>query len=190
MTKQQLSWGVFEEKLFHLPNLYCLGATIFSEKILTLQKWGRSHSSVFLLCSLSVPKALHSFLPQYASGSAILYPHKDWTYSWDRAGKGPRGLPWWLSGGESPCQCRFDPWPGKILHATEQLNPCATTIEPVLLEPGNCNYWMKPAQPRARAPQQEKPPQWEAHAPQLQSCPCSLQLEKSLPRRPSAAKKK
>ena len=25
-----------------------------------------------------------------------------------------RGLPWWLSGKEPACQCRFDPWVGKI----------------------------------------------------------------------------
>ena len=49
---------------------------------------------------------------------------------------GPRlGTPWWLSGKESTCQCRrngFDPWSRKIPHATEQLNPCATTTAPVL----------------------------------------------------------
>ena len=45
------------------------------------------------------------------------------------------GLPWWHSGQESACQCRghrFNPWSGKIPHATEQLSPCATTTEPVL----------------------------------------------------------
>ena len=45
------------------------------------------------------------------------------------------GLPWWHSGWESACQCRghrFEPWPGKIPHAAEQLSPCATTTEPVL----------------------------------------------------------
>jgi len=34
-----------------------------------------------------------------------------------------------------PCQCRgpeFDPWSGKILHATRQLSLCATTTEPGL----------------------------------------------------------
>ena len=44
------------------------------------------------------------------------------------------GLPWWLSGKESACQCRrhgFSPWSGKIPHATEQLSPHTTTIEPV-----------------------------------------------------------
>ena len=46
-----------------------------------------------------------------------------------------QGLPWWLSGKESICQFRrqgFDPWSGKIPHATEQLSPWVTTIEPVL----------------------------------------------------------
>ena len=38
----------------------------------------------------------------------------------------------------------------------------------------------KPARPRAHAPQQEKPLQWEAWVPQLDSSPYSLQLEKSL----------
>ena len=36
------------------------------------------------------------------------------------------GLPWWRSGWESACQCRghrFEPWSGKIPHATEQLGP-------------------------------------------------------------------
>ena len=37
--------------------------------------------------------------------------------------------------GESACQCRghrFEPWSGKIPHATEQLSSCATTTEPAL----------------------------------------------------------
>ena len=52
--------------------------------------------------------------------------------------------------------------------------------------PGSRHYWahvlqlLKPAYPRACAQQQEKPPQWEAGAVQLESSPCSLQLEKSL----------
>jgi len=36
------------------------------------------------------------------------------------------------------CQCRghrFNPWYGKIPHAVGQLNPCATTTEPMSLEP-------------------------------------------------------
>ena len=53
------------------------------------------------------------------------------------------------------------------------------------LEPKNHNYWshvlqlLKPAHPRACALQQEKPPQWEAHAPQLENSPCSRQLRES-----------
>ena len=42
-----------------------------------------------------------------------------------------RGLPWWLCGKESACQCRgcgFNPGP----HAIEQLSLCATTTEPAL----------------------------------------------------------
>ena len=38
-----------------------------------------------------------------------------------------RELPGWLGGKESACH-----WSGNILHATGQLSPCATTIEPVL----------------------------------------------------------
>ena len=44
------------------------------------------------------------------------------------------GLPWWLSGKESPFQYRgheFDPWSKKTPHAAEKLSLCATTIAPV-----------------------------------------------------------
>ena len=74
---------------------------------------------------------------------------------------------WWLSGEESACRCRqhgFYPWSGKIPHVTEQLSPCATTIEPVLqsleataTEPHG--QQLEPVFSRTRAPQQEKPPQ-------------------------------
>ena len=46
-----------------------------------------------------------------------------------------QGLPWWLSGWRSTCQCRrhrFNPWSRKIPQASEQLNPCTTICEPVL----------------------------------------------------------
>ena len=49
----------------------------------------------------------------------------------------------------------FDPWTEKIPHATEQLNPCAITTEPVLEKPGAGTT--KPACSRAYALQQEKP---------------------------------
>ena len=44
----------------------------------------------------------------------------------------PGGIPWWLRGKESACQCRrhgFDPWSRKIPHVLEQLSPCTTTTE-------------------------------------------------------------
>ena len=44
-------------------------------------------------------------------------------------------FPWWLTGKESTCQCRkhgLDTLSRKIPHTTEQLRPCATTIEPAL----------------------------------------------------------
>ena len=76
-----------------------------------------------------------------------------------------------------PCrECRFEPWSGKISHAAEQLSLCATTTEPAshnywacTLEPMSRNYWAHV--PRARTPQQEKPPQWEAHALQRRVAP-------------------
>ena len=64
------------------------------------------------------------------------------------------------------CQCRghrFNPWYGKILHAVGQLNPCATTTEPVSLEP---------------VPRNEGSQQREAQTMQPESSPLSLQQEK------------
>ena len=82
------------------------------------------------------------------------------------------GLPWWLSGKESICQCRrhgFDPLSGKIPHAWEQLSPWVATVEwACALEPKSRNYWahvlqlLKPGCPKAQALQEEKSPQWEA----------------------------
>ena len=49
------------------------------------------------------------------------------------------GRPRWLSDGESACQSRgrrFDPWSRRIPHASEQLSPCATALEPLLWSPG------------------------------------------------------
>ena len=69
------------------------------------------------------------------------------------------GLPWWRSGWESACRCRehgFEPWSGKIPHATEQLGPWATTTEPARLEPVLRN---------------ERPRQWGAHAPRWRVAP-------------------
>ena len=52
----------------------------------------------------------------------------------------------------------------EIPHAAEQQSPCATTTEAHV--------------PRAHAPQQEKPPQWEALR-TTKSSPHSLQLEET-----------
>ena len=43
------------------------------------------------------------------------------------------GLPRWLNGKESTCQCRrhgFNPWSQKIPHGEKQLSPCDITTEP------------------------------------------------------------
>ena len=74
--------------------------------------------------------------------------------------KGIQGLPWWLSGKESACQCRrhrFNPWSRKIPHALKQLSPCTTAVEPVLQSPGTTT-----TEPTAAAT--------EAHVPES---PCS-----------------
>ena len=92
-----------------------------------------------------------------------------------------KGLFWWLSGKESACQSRrpgFNLWSRKISHATEQLSPWATTIEPVLQTPRST--LLRPAWPRACALQWKKPPWREACALQLESSPCFPQLEKRL----------
>ena len=94
------------------------------------------------------------------------------------------GLPWWLSGKESTCQCRrhgFDPWSGKIPHAVEQLSQRITTIEPVLQSPGAtitepmcCHNWS----PCAREPalHNNKNHLKEVHTLQLKSTPLASLL--------------
>ena len=91
------------------------------------------------------------------------------------------GLPWCLSGKESVCQCRrhgFDPWYGKIPHAVKQLSPWATTMS--LCSRARELQLLKPKNPRAHAPQREKPLQWEAQALHLQSSLPTPQLEKKV----------
>ena len=82
------------------------------------------------------------------------------------------------------------PGSGKIPHAAEQLSLCTTTIEPALYSPPATTT--EGSAPRARALQQEKPPQWEVGAPQRKSSPRSRQLEKAQAQqgRPNAAKNK
>ena len=94
------------------------------------------------------------------------------------------GLPWWLRGKESSCQWRrhrFDPWSGKVPHASEQLNPWATITEPVLETPGaesteptHHDYWspraLEPVFRNKRSHHSEK---------QVESNSCLPQLERS-----------
>ena len=84
-------------------------------------------------------------------------------------------LPWWLSGKESACQYQrpeFDPWAGKIPHTMEQLSLHAVTIEPVLWSLGT-------ATTEAHAPWSPCSTAREVRASQLESSPCSPQLEES-----------
>ena len=53
-------------------------------------------------------------------------------------------------------------------------------VQSLLLEDSTCCRSTKPAHYRACALQQEKPPQWEAHTPQLENSLCLPQLEKAL----------
>ena len=73
------------------------------------------------------------------------------------------GVPRWLSGKESACQCKMaqKKWawsliawvPRALEHKTVHQN-----YRVYALEPGSCNYWS----PKTLAQPQEKPPQWEA----------------------------
>ena len=112
-----------------------------------------------------------------------------------------KGLPWWFSGWESACQCRghgFDPWSGRFPHVVEQLSPMCHNYWASTLEPVSHNYWvpvlqlLKPTAPTAHALQQEKLPQWEAHAPQRRTAPTCSKLKKAQEQqqRPSTAKNK
>ena len=90
---------------------------------------------------------------------------------------------------------QFNPWSGKIPHATGQLSSCPTTTEPALWSPISRNYWahvlqlLKPVhlEPVLR---HEKPPQWETPHAAMKSSPRSPQLEKAWAWqwRPSTAK--
>ena len=67
------------------------------------------------------------------------------------------GRPWWHFG-----SLVSDSWSWRIPRAAEQLSLCSGAQKLQLL---------KPRHPRAQALQQEKPPQWEAPAPQPESSP-------------------
>ena len=71
--------------------------------------------------------------------------------------------------------------------AMGQLSPCNTSTEPTLCRVQELQL-LKPVCPRACSPQ-EKPPQWEAHALQLEGNTCSsLEKTHTQQRRPSQAK--
>ena len=62
---------------------------------------------------------------------AVLFPGQPTNFG--KLRRSFRGLPWWLSGKESACQCwrhGFHPLSGKIPYTTAQLNPCTTSTEP------------------------------------------------------------
>ena len=112
-----------------------------------------------------------------------------------------QGLPWWLSGWESTCQCRghvFKPWSGRIPHAAEKLSPCSTTAEaePVLwslwattTEPTHHNCWGPCAWSRCSVTGEATAVRGPCTA--AKSSPRSPQLERTghctQQRRPSAA---
>ena len=60
---------------------------------------------------------------------------------------------------------------GNYAHAAQLLSLCSRAWEPQLLNP--LLLLLTPRRCRARAPQQEKPPQREAHALQLEKSPNS-----------------
>ena len=98
------------------------------------------------------------------------------------------GLPWECSGWESACQSRrhgFEPWSGKIPHASEQLSPCATTTESACH-----NYWS----PCTWSPCSATREATAVRSPRTATkrSPRSPQLEKAhtQQRRPNAAKNK
>ena len=62
-------------------------------------------------------------------------------------------------------------------HEPQLLSLCSKAWEPQLLSPRATTT--ETQAPRACPLKQEKPPQWEAHTPQPESSPYSLQLEKS-----------
>ena len=87
-----------------------------------------------------------------------------------------RGFPGRPVAGSPAMQCR-----GPLAPSLVQEDPtCHRTTRPM-----GHNYWahmlklLKPVCLKVHAPQQEKPLQWEARTPQLESSHCSPQLEKA-----------
>ena len=80
-------------------------------------------------------------------------------------------------------------WSNKAC-APQLLSLCSRAGEPRLLSPRAPTT--EACAPRTCVAQQEKPPQWETHAPQLKSSPCLPQLEKACTQqwKPSTTKNK
>ena len=100
---------------------------------------------ISVICALSVSMATPHIGPEHV----LLAADRETSHSELLLGVVLETI-WDFPGGtvDVPCQCRghrFNPWPGEMLYAVEQLSPCAAATEP--------------ADPRACAPQQGKPPQ-------------------------------
>ena len=91
----------------------------------------------------SVRTELNCRTPSWCHRELLVVGGKPQHIWWPEASKVKcSGLPWWRSGWESACQCRghgFEPWSGKMPHATEQLGPWAAITDPARLEPVLCN---------------------------------------------------
>ena len=90
-------------------------------------------------------------------------------------------LPWWLSGKESACKCRrhgFNCWSRKIPHGMEQLKLGSHSFWPELESPRAATAEAR--RPRAWAPGQKKPPEWEAREPQQRGGPTQSRQEAPL----------
>ena len=109
---------------------------VFSETMAELRHT-ESPVSAQMCASYCIWRELLPLSPKWALSEELLKKKKR-HLSAEIIKDDPWGLPWWRSGWESACQCRghgFEPWSGKIPHATEQLGPCAAITEPVRLEP-------------------------------------------------------
>ena len=111
---------VFSVGILCLPYNICL---FFPKVVVPLNLFLNLKKNFFLKhknCKYSTKKLLSWHVQkQIISGSVVKNPPAD---------AGDTGLIPDPSGKESPCRCRrhrFDPWPGKIPHAAEQLCLCA-----------------------------------------------------------------
>ena len=88
-------------------------------------------------------------------------------------------LPWWLISKECACKCKET----QVQFLIREDPKCRGGTKSVHHNCWACTHLgttaPEPTSPRARALQQETPLQWEACAPQLESSPCLLHLEKS-----------